>query len=402
MAAGGKQGNAEGCMEEDRFAQALEAYFPRGGWSLRRGASGMNNTTRFVEAGEGGTYVLRIYETHRDADKVAYEHAVLLKLAELKLPFRTPVPVRTAGGRTMVRLGDSGKGDGAPVKDEPAAGGAAAAASAAPAAASVASAAAPSGAASPHPHADAGKIAALFRYMEGENPVFDSLAALRAFGRTAGRLSRALAGVRVDAEPVYRPYYELDLVHPQCTLADAAAFCAGPPAEFAPCAAALAAVGRRLEAVRRTLDGLRRLPHQLVHGDLNASNCLADSSTGEVTAVLDFEFVTRDLRVMEPAVCLSDLIDPSQPADRVWPGIEAFLGGFGESIRLDREELEAVPALVMLRRLDVFIHFLGRWRSGLDSAAIVAEQIRNAAAAAEWLDANGERLSELCGTLLQA
>jgi homoserine kinase type II len=57
---------------------ALGSYFPNHGYTVREGASGMNNTTRYVTCSDGSAYVLRIYETHRDAEKAEYEHRILL------------------------------------------------------------------------------------------------------------------------------------------------------------------------------------------------------------------------------------------------------------------------------------------------------------------------------------
>ena len=54
--------------QEDLIASLPELWFPGQTWSIRIGSGGMNNTTRFVEV-DGTSYVLRVYETHRDMDK---------------------------------------------------------------------------------------------------------------------------------------------------------------------------------------------------------------------------------------------------------------------------------------------------------------------------------------------
>jgi len=46
------------------------------------------------------------------------------------------------------------------------------------------------------------------------------------------------------------------------------------------------------------------LPVQVVHGDVAASNLLADERSGEVTAVLDFDIAGADLRVQDLVVGL--------------------------------------------------------------------------------------------------
>lgn len=77
--------------------------------TLRKRSGGWNNTTYFVESGERRA-VLRIYDTHKDRNKIEFEHVVLQKLQALNLPFSTPAPILTAAGETIAQLGDgSGK-----------------------------------------------------------------------------------------------------------------------------------------------------------------------------------------------------------------------------------------------------------------------------------------------------
>lgn len=329
----------------------LAGYFPQGSWRIHAGDSGRNNTTRYVET-RGGRFVLRIYETHQDESRVRYEHAVLLALGRISLPFRTPTPVFTPGGETTVRTED-------------------------------------------------GKIAALFHYIDGTNPTLVDASHLESFGWAAGCLVGRLKKVNVDLEPVYRPYYEIEHTHPRCPIQDVLEFCGSPTREFTQHKAALARVGEQLAVFREAVPRLKALPHQLIHGDLNASNVLAGAD-GRISAVLDFEFVTEDLRVMEAAVCLSDLIRQVEPEAILWEGVERFLKGYGSAMKLTEEEISVLPLLIQLRRLDVFIHFLGRYRDGIDSLQMVFEQIHNVTAQAGWLDTRRSRLLTLCGRHLRA
>ncbi|GAA3327875.1 hypothetical protein GCM10020331_069580 [Ectobacillus funiculus] len=203
------------------------------------GGTGANNTTRFVEV-QDERYVLRIYETHQDEDKVRYEHSVLLALKELPLLFGIPEPIMTPEGDTVVRTKD-------------------------------------------------GKIAGLFRFLDGVNPTLDDPAQLRSFGWTTGQLTRFfLAKAGVNQAPVYRPYYEIENTHPRCSLQEIIRFfCMNPPAEFAAQAAELRYISKQLTVFQESIPMLKQLPHQLVHGDLNGSNILVNEE-GEVSAVLDF------------------------------------------------------------------------------------------------------------------
>jgi homoserine kinase type II len=329
--------------------EILAQYFPAGSWVTWVGQSGANNTTRFVSV-EDEQYVLRIYETHQDEDKVKYEHAILLTLAEIPLTFSIPEPVLSRVGKTIVRTRDR-------------------------------------------------KIAGLFRYLDGVNPVLDELEEIHSYGRTAGLLSASLAHVQVNQPPAYRPYYEIESTHPSCSLQDVLSFCKNPPREFSEQTIDLQVIYEQLSSFVVQVSTLRQLPHQLVHGDLNASNILVNND-GMVSAVLDFEFVTNDLRVMELAVCLSDFIQPSEEAAIIWAKINAFLSGYGKSIKLTEAEIEAVPVLIQLRSLDVFIHFLGRYFDQVSSIEIVQEYIQKSAVRCNWIIDNKNQLITLCITNL--
>lgn len=311
------------------FEDVLIQYWPRGGWTIFEGASGWNNTTRYVRA-DGRKWVLRVYETHRETDKVAFEHALLRSLGEMDLPFGVPCPIRARNGATYVVTQDGTE-----------------------------------------------RLACVFPYLEGERPPERDRQAAAAIGTAAARLSIALAQVQVVGEPQYPPYYELNLAHPLCSPDKVAAFCAAPPEAFASEAERLNVIGQALHEIRSMLPQLRELPHQLIHGDINHSNLLGENT---ITAVLDFEFCTWDARAMELAVIVAGLLSESEEHSDIddLPLIESMLRGFGESLRLSREEVEAIPILVRLRKLDVFLHFLGRFWDGVDNADVLLTQLRSA------------------------
>ena len=88
---------------------------------------------------------------------------------------------------------------------------------------------------------------------------------------------------------------------------------------------------------------------------------------------------------MELAVCLSDLIDPEADEREAMRRADALLQGYGGAARLSAEEIEAIPLLLELRRLDVFVHFLGRYRDGVDDAADLARHTGSTARGLAWL-----------------
>ncbi|TXC85827.1 phosphotransferase [Metabacillus litoralis] len=315
-------------------------------WTVSEGKSGYNNTTRYIEE-NGNKYIFRIYESHQDLNKVKLEHEVLLKLVKIpNLPFHVPVPLMTKNGDTMVRLND-----------------------------------------------DSMKIACMYHFIVGENPSLDHSEIITSFGQTAGSLLKALNELKLNNTIIYRPYYEIEHTYPDLPIDKIAEWCSHPPHEFTKYKNELLWIKQQLVDFKQYVPTLKKLPHQLIHGDLNASNILQTSET--ISAILDFEFVTNDLRVMEAAVCISELIVGEQNKTRLWENIEAFVNGFTSLISLEKEEIEALPILVQLRRLDVFVHFLGRYLENIDDMHVLEEQIVKAAANPQWLQEGGENLKLL-------
>jgi homoserine kinase type II len=331
--------------QEEQLASLPAYWFPGQTWSMRVGAGGMNNTTRFVNV-EGTSYVLRLYETHRDIDKIIFEHRVLLALNKRKdqLSYRVPVPMELPEGGTVVQL-----------------------------------------------DAEEGKLAALFTFTDGCNPTWVNSHQLLTFGEAAGQLSSALATISVELKPVYPPYYEIEHIHPRCSPDAIREFCEHPSETFSSQRVELSYIFERFAAFYKAIPDLRQLPHQLVHGDINGSNMLVDTE-GQITAVLDFEFVTFDLRVMELAVCLSDLIDPTLSKEELKRNCSAFYEGYQKFIQLKEAEIHLLPLLIELRRLDVFVHFLGRYLDGVDAQGVLVDIIQNTFEKTKWLQVHGSEL----------
>jgi homoserine kinase type II len=337
------------CTTDIYINKILSEYFLQRDWNISNGGNGVNNTTRFIE-NNGQKFVLRVYETHQDESKVEYEHHVLIALNNTQGPLLIPKPVSTGNGSTFIKTED-------------------------------------------------GKLAAMFYHIEGSNPTLEKPSELISFGRAAGQLTLALEKVNTVLEPVYSPYYEIENTHPSCSLAYVLDLCMNPEGEFLKYSAELARIGEQLAVVSKSVPKLKELPHQLIHGDLNVSNILADS-TGEIIAILDFEFVTRDLRVMESAVCLSDLLHSTDDQVLAWERVNHYLSGYGSAIKLTSDEVNVIPMLILLRRMDVFIHFLGRYLDGINSIDIVDDQIYKAVSQVDWNAANAEKLLHMCSEWL--
>ena len=302
----------------------IRKHWPVWSGTIREGVGGWNNTTYFIENKERSG-VLRCYDTHRDSEKIEFEHAVLELLQHESLSCKVPVPIKTLDGGTIVRVEDGSE-----------------------------------------------RFACLFEYIEGVSPKESSAIIAYSFGKVAGELSATLATIIPGISPAYRPYYELQNSYPICTREVVNDFCENPPEAFDDLRQDLHILGVAYKEICDSVAGLEKLPQQLVHGDLNESNLLVHwDNTDQVIALLDFEFCTLDVRAMEPAVVISGLLGHTEEIESV----RHFCTGFGNRVSLFPEEIAAIPVLMRLRKIDVFLHFMSRFFEGTDKPEVLREQV---------------------------
>ncbi|NUT18368.1 MAG: phosphotransferase [Hamadaea sp.] len=291
---------------------------------------GTNNRTFRVTSADHCWY-LRISKTSSTA-QVEAEHRLLARLSQSGLPFAVPKPLALPDGSTVAETPDG--------------------------------------------------PASLCTRIAGVRPDLGKEAALEQFGWAAARLSDALAAVP-------RPDTPYDW--------------GGGPLEDLPDLSALVREladdeGRvlRTGAERAVAAWERmagRLPTQVVHADLAASNVLVDPGTGAVTGVLDFELTGHWIRVIEVTVALALSGAVTGPD---WPRRAAALARGGSwGGRLTPIELAALPDLLLLRAVASTLWRADRWRRGLSSRVEVTDRLRVLAEALRWRDAEGDRLSDI-------
>lgn len=331
-------------MQSD-FAVYLNQYPLDSEWSIEPGESGMNNTTRMIRAGDR-RYVLRVYNNHKDKQIVDLEHEVLKALQERNPNFMSPIPVMNRKGNRVTTDKD-------------------------------------------------GTLAALYQFIPGARPTIGNKAHIRSLGIAAARLTEALNTLTLESKPIYQPYYLMKQTY--------AALDEQVIRERAAVDASLAGRLNKFNHLLSLRDKLsmelaviRDLPHQWIHGDLNFSNSVAVGD--EIVGILDFEFCTMDVRVMELAVVLVDLITENEVAalDR----ISLICDGYGSILKLTEKKSDSLPVLMKLRMLDITLHFATRLLENLDDSTILAGIIDQAFQAIEWIDVNEAQLRKLTYQLL--
>lgn len=309
-------------IETQLLNEALTFYFFNEEPTILVGHSGMNNTTRIIKDGSN-LYNLRIYNNHKDTNKLEFEHEVLRLLQAESLDIHTPIPVKNRNDRTITQL-------------------------------------------------SGGKLVALFQYIEGERPTLEYEEHVAGLAAAAAKLSKGLLGLKIETEPAYSPYYELATNYAPLTDERINNICA--------CSGALAQIKhelQRLQQERVLLESIcpdiATLPKQWIHGDINCSNALVNGR--QVVAILDFEFVTKDVRAMELAVLLAELIKPT--TSKLDHKLKLMKSAFFDELALLDQELQLLDQLVMLRIIDVAMHFIDRYEAGLDDENIVITIIQN-------------------------
>jgi homoserine kinase type II len=310
------------------------------GTRLSRPDWGTNNQTFLVAQGDR-RFVLRISENLLVA-QVRAEQRLLGRLHRAGLPFDVPEPVATADGMTVI--------------DTPAG------------------------------------PATLCRRLPGARPDLASEAALERFGRAVGLLSVALEQVPLkDAPQDWRggPF----------PVPIAGTNGQDLWSELRTAGVSGARVALLEGAARRYASwwpgAVGTLPVQVVHGDLAASNALADPDTGQLTALLDFEIAGADFRVQDFLVALSQ--SGALDAPRWRPRTAAFLRGYAPVRPLTAPEVEALPELLLSRSVGSALWRAGRWRRGQAQPGEVVDRIRRLEATRRWLTAFGEELVSVVG-----
>ena len=336
-------------MEEQYIEYILKQYFNDINYSVKDGNSGMNNTTKFLVINEE-EYVLRIYESHNDKKKVGFEHKILEELNRRNLSFAIPNPKVNFKGDTVALSID-------------------------------------------------GKLASLSKAIKGNNPYLKDKKQFYSLGKAVGEITRELSQVKIEIQSSYQPCYELEKSYPTCPLKDVIDFCDNPPEDFKSERGILGGLKKYFIEFKDIIPILRELPHQFIHGDINSSNVLEDEKRN-ICAILDFEFTARDLRCMDLAICLSEAIANDEDDKVKFDNITNFMTGYKKFISLTDDEIKVMPYLIMLRRLDVIIHFLVRYNEGINNSYITAdkvlrEQLIKGRHLCRWVEENTNRIREI-------
>lgn len=144
-----------------------------------------------------------------------------------------------------------------------------------------------------------------------------------------------------------------------------------------------------------TAPALAQIPRQVIHGDFNPHNLLADpGQPTRLTGILDFGDMTLSHRICDLAVAASYLIDPEDPSALLIPLTTAY----HQANPLTAQELRLLPDLITARLVTTLT--ISAWRAARhpDNAPYI---LRNAPTSRAGLAALTDPVA-LAAQLLQA
>jgi len=299
---------------DEQIKTCLKIYYQFDKVELSHEKSGMNNITRLVTLGNS-KYNLRVYCNHKDIEKVKFEHLILQTLAKQSMSIKIPIPVKTVYNTTIASLED-------------------------------------------------GSLVSLYHYIEGTQKASHTL--YKSLIEATAHVANALATIQLNEKPAYSPYYDLYTNYPQ--------FDEHQLSRYFEQSKKLNSIKEKLihlldvrAALEKQIDIFKQLPHSLIHGDINFSNSVAVKDN--IIGILDFEFITYDLRAMELAVVLIEYFKPNKPfnKDELVQLIECYCS----ICPLNNDEIQLLPQLIKLRAIDVAFHFLTRFTEGQDDEDVL-------------------------------
>lgn len=317
-----------------------------GPWRTFPLVGGTNNLIWRAEVNDGQLFVLRIVPDTTQVSRLHYEAALLEALSNQSLPFLLPVPLKAKSGDTVVSFKQ---------KDGTTA------------------------------------LATLCPLLPGRLIDRDdrTISRTTSAGSALATLDRALASLpEIQMPATFRPlpkFGNLTLWHP--LVPDPLVAIEQLPIPY----------GQRrqiqtflLEVVEGVPDLYKHLPQQLLHRDYDSSNILMDGE--RITAILDFEFASKDIRILDLCVSISWWPVILFGTGQEWDVIDAFGKAYTTGYPLSEDELRAIPAVWRMRDATSLVNRIGRYLAGQETETRIQNRIEHSLWREEWLSANRDTL----------
>jgi homoserine kinase type II len=298
----------------------------------------MNKTYSIMT--DGGSYILRIYESESNITKVRREYLVLEYLRNCQISFEVPTYL-THHNDYIYHASENGI------------------------------------------------TAVLMPFIKGVNPDLSDANQAYEAGKALGKLNIALSKLSknvfkdIGNNPSYNQYRYF---HPSIESID----------KIVDQLPTSMSKKQQLHMIFRQLDKemgdsyYTMIPKQYIHGDYTPGNILTNN--GKVTGIIDFEFCCYDVRPMDLAIALGGGPKALWELDIDLTNISMLTKGFVGICPLTEQELMCIPFLIRLRRAAMFVYFTARFVKGLDNEKWMNGIVDWIFESEEWLKDNKGRL----------
>nr|WP_052325230.1 phosphotransferase [Hassalia byssoidea] len=292
---------------------------------------GTVNTTFFVET-QTGKYVLKLYNDSITTAQIEYEHSLLAYLRSRNLSFVVPTPIPTSFGETLVIVKQN----------------------------------------------NSMLRVVLILFIVGNSSDRQNLAHTYAISQTLGELHHALAGFDSEGKMAQLPAWgDLNHIHPLVT-----------PLEVPKLLKLTLQQQHRLvktftEVIEAAPLLYKILPVQTTHADYLSPNVMLLEN--RVVGVLDFEFATFDLRLMDYVAALDHFTRFSGEAPSL-EFVKAFSTGYAKHVCLSQLEIEALTLVWRLQQASCIVYWTGWLIEGKVTNHCVVDAVARMLLLSDWLE----------------
>ncbi|MBE9190253.1 phosphotransferase [Gloeocapsopsis crepidinum LEGE 06123] len=303
---------------------------------------GRSNTTYFVHT-PTDEFVLKIYSTTTDAAQIEYEHSLLAFLQQVNLSFAIPAPIPALSDETLIHVETQQRSL---------------------------------------------KVALLPRIV-GQPADRRNLQQIQSIGCTLAELHCVLTEFDSQGQLARLPYWgNLAQIHPLINnpLAITQVLNLGFAEETI--------LNHMLSEVIESVPYLyQTLPLQTIHADYITPNILVEDD--QVIGVLDFEFATFDLRLLDYLSSLDQLASFPWKEDFFADIVKAFSTGYHQNSSLISLEQESLLTVWRVQRASSLVYWTGWFMEGKTNRQKVIDAVIETLKFETWLDNNSEYFLDL-------
>jgi len=292
-----------------KFDEVIRQYFKEAEYTLDAVPFGLTNTTKIIDI-NGQRFIVRIYNSHiKTIDGLKLESRVTAFLHKAQASFEVPIFLHTYDGKDYVVMRD-------------------------------------------------GSLAAMTTFLEGKLPQLSDMDTAEKFGKLVGDFS-----FRMSEFPMKKntyagiSFHKMYNIHPLANRDSVISFFADMP--FGLTEQRYTFYQTMITEIENSHLVLEVLPQQLVHHDLLIYNLLGQS--GEITGVLDFDFIGIDAAFMELMISLNHIIQESSGSLDL---MEAFLQGYGNVRKHSSIEFGYLRLLTQIYFVAVLHFYIGQHYAG--------------------------------------